>query len=329
VRSVVTPAVVESSVVRELEGLRGQILAYCYRMLGSPHDAEDAVQETMVRAWRSLERLEDPSGLRPWVYRIATNVCIDASTHGRRRALPMDLAGPNDGLDKLGSPLPESVWVEPIPSRLVGADDPLERTVSRETIRLAFVAALQHLLPRQRAVLILRDVLRWRAAEVAELLETSVDAVNSTLRRARRALMEARGAETPRQVDDAVDVRLLESYVDAFERFDVERIVALLHRDVVVSMPPFSFWLRGRETFRVWLESGGPGCQHARPEITEANGCPAVALFRLGADGALAPGAIHVLEWHRGQVSYLHAFLDPSLFSLFGLVVPTGAAGRG
>ena len=315
------PAVVESSVVGELEGLRGPIFAYCYRMLGSSHDAEDAVQETMVRAWRSLGRLEDPSGLRPWVYRIATNVCIDASKRGRRRALPMDLAGPNDGRGDLGAPLPESVWVEPVPSRLVEADgDPLERAVSRETIRLAFVAALQHLLPRQRAVLILRDVLRWKAAEVAELLETSVDAVNSTLRRARAALVEARGAENRAQGEDAVDPRLLDSYVEAFERFDVERIVALLHRDVVVSMPPFSFWLRGREAFRVWLESGGTGCEHARLVLTEANGCPAVALYRVGDDGVLAPSAIHVLEWCRGQVTSLHAFLDPSLFSRFGLV---------
>jgi RNA polymerase sigma-70 factor (ECF subfamily) len=320
------PAVVESSVVRSLEALRAPIFAYCYRMLGSSHDAEDAVQETMARAWRSLERLEEPSGLRPWVYRIATNVCIDAATRGRRRALPMDLAGPSDGRDRLGAPLPESVWVEPIPSRLVTAvSDPLERAVSRETIRLAFVAALQHLLPRQRAVVILRDVFRWRAAEVAELLETSVDAVNSTLRRARTALAAARGAETPRPADNTVDLRLLEAYVDAFERFDVDRIVALLRRDVVVSMPPFSFWLRGRTAFRVWLESSGLGCQHAHLEIIEANGGPAMALFRVGADGSLEPSAIHVPEWHRGQVSSLHAFLDPTLFSLFALG-PTTAA---
>ena len=323
------PAVVEPSVLGELDGLRGPILAYCYRMLGSSHDAEDAVQDTMVRAWRSLARLEDPSGLRPWVYRIATNVCIDASTNRRRRALPMDLAGPSDGREMPGAPLPESVWVEPIPSRLVATDDdPLDRAVSRETIRLAFVAALQHLAPRQRAVLILRDVLRWRAAEVAELLDTSVDAVNSALRRARSALGAARGTEARPQVDDTVDPRLLETYVDAFERFDVERIVALLHRDVVVSMPPHSFWLRGREAFRTWLESGGHGCQHARLEIIQANGSPAMAVFRVGADGALVPSAIHVLEWHRGQVSALHAFLEPSLFSLFGLDAPT-TRGRG
>jgi RNA polymerase sigma-70 factor (ECF subfamily) len=314
------PAVVESSLVSELEHLRGPMLAYCYRMLGSTHDAEDAVQETMVRAWRSLERLEDPSGLRPWVYRIATNVCIDASTRTRRRALPMDLAAPDDGRGELGAPLPESVWVGPIPSRLIAADgDPLDRAVSRESIRLAFVAALQHLLPRQRAVLILRDVLRWRAAEVAELLGTSVDAVNSTVRRARAALAEARATRQMPE-DEAVDPRLLAAYVEAYERFDVERIVALLHRDVVVSMPPFSFWLRGREAFRTWLASGGTGCQPARVVVVEANGSPAVAMSRLGADGALATSAIHVLEWHGGQVTSLCAFLDPSLFSLFGLV---------
>lgn len=321
-------AAAETSVADELERLRGPLVAFCYRMLGSPHEAEDAVQETLVRAWRSLGTLDDRSGLRPWVYRIATNVCIDAANDRRRRALPMDLAAANDGRGDMGTPLPESVWVQPIPNRLLGVDDPLERAVSRETVRLAFVAALQHLLPRQRAVLILRDVLRWRAAEVAALLETSVDAVNSSLRRARSALAQARRDEAPLPpVGESVDPRLLEMYIDAFERYDIDRIVSLLHRDAEVSMPPFSFWLHGRDSFRVWVGSGGTRCRYACAVPTEANGCPAVALWGAGAGGVLEPSAIHVLEWRHSQVTALYAFLDPSLFSLFGLVPPTDIAG--
>lgn len=318
----------EASVSDELEALRGPITGYCYRMLGSAHAAEDAVQETMVRAWRGLKGLDDRSGLRPWAYRIATNVCIDALNDRRRRALPMDLAGSDDGRGDLGPPLPESTWVQPMPSRLLGVgEDPLERAVSRETIRLAFVAALQHLLPRQRAVLILRDVLRWRAAEVADLLGTSVDAVNSSLRRARVALARARSDEGLSPAPgEAVDARLLELYIDAFERFDIDRIVSLLHRDAVVSMPPFAFWLHGRDAFRVWLTSTGPACGRERHVLTEANGCPAVAVYAPGAGGALVPSAVHVLEWRDGRIAALHAFLDPSLFAVFGLatVDPAG-----
>jgi RNA polymerase sigma-70 factor (ECF subfamily) len=233
----------------------------------------------------------------------------------------MDVAAAGDGRGDLGVPLPESAWVQPIPSARLGVvDDPLERTVARESIRLAFVAALQHLLPRQRAVLILRDVLRWRAAEVAELLDTSVDAVNSSVRRARAALAQARQSElAPRGAGGPVDRELLEQYIDAFERFDVDRIVSLLHHDVVVSMPPFAFWLRGRDTFREWLESTASSCGHARLLPTEANGCPAVALYGVGAGGRAEPAAIHVLEWRDDRLTALHAFLEPSLFPLYGL----------
>jgi RNA polymerase sigma-70 factor, ECF subfamily len=296
--------------VAELEELRGPLVAYCYRMLGSPHEAEDAVQETMVRAWRGLDRLTDRSGLRPWAYKIATNVCIDALRDRRGRAMPMDLAEGSDGRGGRGPALPEATWVQPIPNRLVDSDDPLDRAVSRETIRLAFVAALQHLLPRQRAVLILRDVLCWRAAEVAELLDTSVDAVNSTVRRARAVLARARRDEV-RPGGEPVDARLLERYIDAFQRFDVDRIVSLLHQDVIVSMPPYAFWLRGREAFRVWLESVAFGCEHTRLVLTEANGGPAVAIY---GRGSREPAALHVLEWRNGKVTALHAFLDPNAF---------------
>jgi RNA polymerase sigma-70 factor, ECF subfamily len=305
----------------DLERLRGPVVAYCYRMLGSSHAAEDAVQETMLRAWRSRSGLQARDGLRPWVFKIATNVCIDALNDRRRRALPMDLGGPSDPRDHLGMRLPESAWVEPLPTgRRPGGVDPVEHAVERESIRLAFVAALQHLAPRQRAVLILRDVLRWRAAEVAELLDTSVTAVNSALRRARAALAggRARAASAP-SPDELPDPRLVELYVDAFQRFDVEAIVALLHRDVVVSMPPYPFWLRGREAFRVWLESTASACGHAHMVVTEANGCPAVALYDRGAGGELEPSAIHVLEGRDDRIGALHAFLDPAVFPMFGL----------
>jgi RNA polymerase sigma-70 factor (ECF subfamily) len=320
-------ATVEDTLERQLADLRRPLLGFCYRMLGSAHEAEDAVQETMARAWRSRDRLHDRAGLRPWLYRIATNVCIDATDDRRRRALPMDLASANDGRGELGAPLPESVWLSPIPTWKVDTDDPAQRAVSRESIRLAFVAALQHLLPRQRAVLILRDVLRWRAAEVAVLLETSVDAVNSTLRRARTALADARRADvTPPADAGPVDPRLLQRYVDAFERFDVDGIVALLHRDAVVSMPPYPFWLRGREAFGVWLASSVEVCGHVRPLLTEANGSPAVAGYRAGTGGLLEPAGLHVLTWRRGAIVAWHAFLDPTLFGLFGLpeTVPAG-----
>jgi RNA polymerase sigma-70 factor, ECF subfamily len=311
---------VSTGAERELEDLRGPLLGFCYRMLGSAHEAEDAVQETMVRAWRSLDRLGDRSGLRPWVYKIATNVCIDAINDRRRRALPMDLASADDGRGELGSPLPESVWLSPIPTWKVDAGDPAERAVSRESIRLAFVAALQHLLPRQRAVLILRDVLRWRAAEVAALLETSVDAVNSTLRRARTALADARRADVTPPADNApVDPRLLQRYVDAFERFDIEGIVSLLHRDAVVSMPPYAFWLRGRDAFGGWLRSYLRACPHDRLVLTEANGCPALGVYRRVDGAGLAPSGVHVLAWRRGEIVSWHAFLEPALFGVFGL----------
>jgi RNA polymerase sigma-70 factor, ECF subfamily len=314
------PGRVDGELERQLAELRRPLLGFCYRMLGSAHEAEDAVQETMMRAWRGLGRLDDRAGLRPWVYRIATNVCIDATNQRRRRAMPMDLAAASDGRGELGSPLPESAWVSPIPTWRVDPDDPVERAVSRESIRLAFVAALQHLLPRQRAVLILRDVLRWKAAEVATLLETSVDAVNSTLRRARSAMAHARSADvTPAAGSEPVDAQLLRRYVEAFERFDIDGIVALLHRDAVVSMPPYSFWLRGRDAFKTWLESNIVACGHARPLLTEANGVPALGIYKPGPGGVLVPAGLHALTWRRGKVVAWHAFLDPALFGMFGL----------
>ncbi|GAB2518830.1 RNA polymerase subunit sigma-70 [Nocardia heshunensis] len=296
-----------------LAGLRPALLAYCYRMLGSTLEAEDAVQETMMRAWRSAGGLADPAGLRPWAYRIATNVCIDAAADRRRRALPMDLVAAADPRGELGAPLPESTWVQPFPTSATA--DPAAQAESRESVRLAFVAALQYLLPRQRAVLILRDVLCWRAAEVAELLGLSTDAVNSMLRRARAALAQASSAAAG---SDPIDTALLERYVAAFERFDIDGIVALLRDDAVIDMPPVAFWLSGRESFRDWLGGAGGECRPARLLAIEANGCPAVAIYR-EVDGHITAFAIQVLECSDGEITALHTFIQPELFATFGL----------
>jgi RNA polymerase sigma-70 factor (ECF subfamily) len=305
---------VETALARELADLRRPLLGFCYRMLGSVHDAEDAVQETMIRAWRGLDRLDDRSGLRPWVFRIATNVCVDAANDRRRRALPMDIAAPDDGRGAPGTPQPESAWISPVPTWKV---DPADLAVSRDSIRLAFVAALQHLAPRQRAVLILRDVLRWRAAEVATLLDTTVDAVHSALRRARAALAEARRGDQP--ADEPVDPLLLQRYVDAFERYDIDGIVSLLHHDVVVSMPPYAFWLRGRDVFGRWLRARIAPCDNVRMLRTDANGVPAAALYKNDDGGGWKPVGLHVPAWRDGKVASLHAFLDPAIFTLFDL----------
>lgn len=313
-----TTVLAPPSLERDLAALRQPLFGYCYRMLGSALEAEDAVQETMMRAWRSAGGLADPAGLRPWVYRIATNVCIDAAGDRRRRALPMDLVAAADPDGGLGPALPESTWLQPFPTAL--ADDPSERAISRESVRLAFVATLQHLLPRQRAVLILRDVLCWRAAEVAELLDTSVDAVNSMLRRARSALAAAPadpGAAEP------IDTGLLERYVTAFERFDIDAIVSLLRHDAVIDMPPVAFWLSGREAFRRWLIESDLGCRDKRLVPIEANGCPAVAVYR-DHGGRFDAVGIQVLECAGGEIVALHAFLQPELFPLFGLPATLG-----
>ncbi|WP_040816077.1 RNA polymerase subunit sigma-70 [Nocardia concava] len=315
-----TSLLVGSELDRGLEALRGPLTGYCYRMLGSLVEAEDAVQETLVRAWRSADRVSDIRGLRPWAYRIATNVCIDVINDRRRRALPMDLAGAGDPRDGLDAALPESLWVQPFPSGLA-AGDPSEQTVARESVRLAFIAALQHLLPRQRAVLILRDVLCWKAAEVAELLEMSVDAVNSSLRRARTALADI---EPVAALDESVDPELLDRFVSAFQRFDVAAIVALLHHDAVVSMPPYSFWLRGRDAFGEWFTDRFE-CVPMRLVPLEASGCPAVAVYA-EVDGRVEARAIQVLEVRDGLISGLHVFLQPELFEPFGLPPATSFA---
>jgi RNA polymerase sigma-70 factor (ECF subfamily) len=305
-------------VSEELEQHRVELTGYCYRMLGSAFDAEDAVQDTFVRAWRGLDRFEGRAALRSWLYRIATNVCLDMLEGRKRRARPMDLGPAREPVAENLSTLPELTWIEPLPT-----GDPAEVVVEHETIRLAFVAALQHLPPKQRAVLILCEVLRWQASEVAELLETSVASVNSALQRA-RATLEASNVSavtTAPSVDDA-DAELLARYVDAFQRYDMDALTALIHEDATQSMPPYDLWLSGRDDiFTFWLGPGG-SCRGSRviPTVA-ANGSPAFGQYRPSPTGeGYEPWALQVLEIADGRIAELTFFLDTKrVFPLFGL----------
>ncbi len=308
----------------DLEQHRRELTGYCYRMLGSGFEADDAVQETMVRAWRGLDGFEGRSAARSWLYRIATNVCLDMLRGRQRRARPMEL-GPSSPAEasSLGPMLPEHTWVSPIPDARVMTDDgdPAEVAVSKETVRLAFVTALQHLPARQRAVLILREVLRWHATEVAELLDTTVASVNSALQRARSTL-SARDLDSQRQRPvDAEQKELLARYVDAFERYDVAQLVTLLHDDAVQSMPPYAMWLRGPVEISRWLLGPGNGCRDSRLVPTAANGCPAFGQYRADGEGGHVPWALQVIEVSGGRISGFHSFLDTDLFTAFGLPV--------
>jgi RNA polymerase sigma-70 factor (ECF subfamily) len=316
----VTTRPADVDVRTELEAYRRELTGYCYRMLGSGFEAEDAVQETMVRAWRGIDRFEGRSALRSWLYRIATNVCLDMLRGPQRRARPMDLGPSSAAEGHLGPQVPEDAWVQPIAdAKVLPADmDPAELAASRESIRLAFVAALQHLPPRQRAVLILREVLRWQAAEVAELLDTSVASVNSALQRARATLAERDvGAASPPV--DAEQRELLARYVDAFERYDIDSLVTLLHDDAVQSMPPYALWLQGRDEMGKWYLGQGIGCRGSRLVPTAANGRPAFASYRPKGPGVWEPFALQVIETSGGRISAIHNFLYPELFTAFGL----------
>jgi RNA polymerase sigma-70 factor (ECF subfamily) len=320
---------VESSAVAvprsfdDLERHRRELNAYCYRMLGSPFEAEDAVQDTLLRAWRALERFEGRASLRSWLYRIATNVCLDMLDGRERRARPMDLGEARSPDGPLGEILPEVTWIEPVPDGRVMPDgDPAAVAASRETIRLAFVAALQHLPPRQRAVLILCEVLHWKAAEVAELLDTSVAAVNSALQRARAALDAADVADAGRGRLSEQDRALLARYVDAFERYDMEALTALIHQDATQSMPPYELWLRGRGDILGWWVGPGAGCRGSRviPTVT-ANGSPAFGQYKPSESGSgHDPWALQVLEVAGGRIVEFTFFLGTdTIFPLFGL----------
>jgi RNA polymerase sigma-70 factor, ECF subfamily len=310
----------------DLEPYRRELTGYCYRMLGSGFEAEDAVQEAMLRAWRNQDGFEGRSSVRSWLYRIATNVCIDMHRQVQRRARPMEMgpASPPDS-SLLGPMLPEATWVTPIADAAVGPEgaDPAEVAAYRESIRLAFVTALQHLPPRQRAALILCEVLRWQVAEVAELLDTSTPAVNSALQRA-RATLKTVSPEARAVPLEAGDAELLARYVEAFENYDVEALVALLREDAVQSMPPFELWLQGARNIGEWMVQPGPdGCRGSKLVPTWANGSPAFGQYRRDPAGGYSPWALQVLEISGGQIvgmSFFLAPLDPErLFPGFGL----------
>ncbi|HVF78072.1 MAG TPA: sigma-70 family RNA polymerase sigma factor [Solirubrobacteraceae bacterium] len=307
--------------------LRPQLTGYCYRMMGSAFEADDAVQETMLRAWRSYDTFEGRAALSSWLYRIATNVCLTMLDGRNRRARPMDIGGPGSSSTEaaaLGT-LPEGAWIEPIPTGKVVADvsDPAELAQSRETLRLAFVAALQVLPPRQRAVLILREVLRWKATEVAELLDTSVASVNSALQRARATLADRDvSVDDPMAAMDAEEAALLVRYVEAFEDFDMDALVALLHEDATMSMPPFDLWLQGADEIKAWNLGTGSGCRGSRLVAIMGNGMPGFAQYRVAADGGFEAWGVQLLDIADGQIVAINCFLDVQrLFPLFGIAL--------
>jgi len=309
--------------VENLEQYRRELTGYCYRMLGSSYEAEDAVQETMLRALRASDAFEGRSAVRSWLYRIATNVSLDMLRSRNRRAWPIGL-GPASApeVSNLGPMLAESTWVTPVAdARVLPEDaDPAEIAVARETIRLAFVTALQHLPARQRAVLVLRQVLRFEAAEVAKLLGTTVAAVNSALQRARATLAALPSEERPSDVNSASQADLLARYVDAFERYDIEAFIGLLHSDALQQMPPFAMWLRGARDIGTWMLGPGIECRGSRLIATAANGRPAFAQYRRDPDGGHKPFSLQVLEISAGRVAQIHAFLDTErIYPVFGL----------
>ncbi|WP_328583312.1 sigma-70 family RNA polymerase sigma factor [Streptomyces sp. NBC_00370] len=307
-----------------LEKHRTELTGYCYRMLGSAFEAEDAVQDTMVRAWRSFDKFEGRSSLRSWLYRIATNVCLDMLNAGNRRARPMDLSAPTPVAQAQLNSRPEITWLEPVPDGRVlpSVTDPAEAAVERETIRLAFMAALQHLPPKQRAVLILREVLAWKASEVAELLDTTVASVNSALQRARATLAESAPAAT--DTADPLDEEqkeLLERYVAAFEGYDMKALTALLHEDATLSMPPYDLWLQGHDNIVGWMLGVGSVCRDSRLVPVVANGSPAFAHYHQAEDGnGHTPWALMVIEIVDGRITGINSFLDTDRwFPMFDL----------
>ncbi|MGE3277072.1 MAG: sigma-70 family RNA polymerase sigma factor [Vicinamibacterales bacterium] len=310
--------------VAELETHRAALTGHCYRMLGSPFDAEDAVQETMVRAWKNLGRFEGRSAVRTWLYRIATNVCLDALAHHTRRSRPVD-EGPAGTVDDPLEAWPSERWIEPVPEdRILSPDaDPYERASLRQHVRLAFVSALQHLPPRQRAAILLADVLGWSSAEIAECLETTTPAINSALQRARATLAahDAAPDAASRHPELSDEQRaLLERYVDTFQRYDVDGLVSLLREDVAFSMPPYPLWLRGPEAVRGWLHGRGIVCRGSRLEPVAASGAPAFAQYHPDAGGGFSAWAIIVLELDGPRIASWTSFLDTaSLFPIFNL----------
>ncbi|GGY91746.1 sigma-70 family RNA polymerase sigma factor [Streptomyces poonensis] len=319
----------------QLEKHRVELTGYCYRMLGSSFEAEDAVQDTLVRAWRSYEKFEGRSSLRSWLYRIATNVCLDMLNAGNKRARPVDLTDATPLAQAALSPRPDHTWLEPVPDARVlpSVSDPAEAAVAKESVRLAFMAALQKLPPKQRAVLILREVLAWKASEVAELLGTSVASVNSALQRARATLAESQGQEADGDVSDELDEeqrKLLDRYVAAFEGYDMQALTALLHEDAIMTMPPFDLWLRGTGDITGFMTTIGAACAGSRLMPVAVNGLPGFAHYKPDPErGGFTPWAIQVLELSGGRLVGLHCFLDTARwFPLFELPAHLDVEGK-
>lgn len=305
----------------DLDAHRKALTGHCYRMLGSAADAEDAVQETMVRAWRGLERFEGRASLKTWLYRIATNVCLDFLSSDSKRVQPIEL-NPAGTIDDPLEALDRKHWLEPIPDAwAIPADaDPFEAVALRQSIRLAFIAALQQLPPRQRAALILSEVLGWSASEIGECLETTTASVNSALQRA-RATLGTRAVPAPSKPLNDEQTELLGRYLDAFHRYDVDALVATLHHDATFSMPPYTLWLRGPEAVRGWLHGRGSVCRGSRLVPMSASGGPAFAHYHPGhGNGTFEAWAIIVLDVEGDRITSWCSFLDvQNLFPLFGL----------
>jgi len=307
-----------------LEAHRIELTGYCYRILGSPFEAEDAVQETFIRAWRAYDRFEGRAALRSWLYKIATNVCFDMKGASQRRARPIDINPAVSADNALGQPLPESSWIEPVPDdrAVPSGGDPADVAVARESIRLAFVAALQHLPPRQRAVLILREVLRWKADEVADLLDTTVASVNSALQRARATLATkdlVKGDPTPAVLEPEHQA-LLDRYVAAFEQYDMDALTSLLNEDARWSMPPYELWLQTHHDIVDWCLGPGHACRGSRLLPVNVNGAPGFGQYKPDPEGGLAPWSLQVLELDGDRIAGITFFLDTErFFPLFGL----------
>ena len=307
---------------RTLDQYRVELTAYCYRMLGSA-EAEDAVQETFIRAWRAYDRFEGRSALKSWLYRIATNVCFDMLNGRERRARPMDLGPAQEPIEANLHTRSEATWIQPMPDSMLVADsDPAAAVEARETLRLAFVAALQNLPPKQRAVLILCEVLRWQATEVAELLDTTVASVNSALQRARGTISSTEVRPTELAVTlDAENRALLDRYVAAFQGYDIDALTSLLKEDAQQSMPPFDMWLLGRDDIFTWWFGPGIGCRGSKlVPVEAANGLPAFGQYKPAPGGGYEPWSLQVVEISDGGVAELTFFLNTErLFPLFGL----------
>ncbi|MFD3707617.1 sigma-70 family RNA polymerase sigma factor [Nocardia sp. NPDC058658] len=312
----------DPAVLAEFETHRRELCAYAYRMLGSSFEAEDAVQETFTRAWRSYDSFEGRASLRSWLYKIATNICLDMLDRPQSRARPMDLNGPGRPDSPLPMPQPDYVWIEPIPNALAFGADPADHASIRDTLRLAFVAACQHLPATQRAILIMREVLRFSAGETAEALMMSPASVNSALQRARATMSKVQPKVADKFDETDPDQRkLIDDFVSAFEAYDMDALTTLLKADVALSMPPFDLWISGPENVAAFMLSTGSACRNSRMVPIEANGSPAFGHYKPSEEpGVWVPWSITVLELEGDTIAGLNFFLDTQrLFPLFGL----------